>query len=476
MSTWNIAALTSLLCATLAGLACSDPAAGDDAGFADAASDAAVIDDAPRSDASSPSADAAVGWPGCGVAVRASEPANGRDGNGRSGWASAVSGDGRFIAFNSDASNLVPGDVNDAWDIFVKDIVTGELEVVSIASNGTRSNGDSGLGTAGEPISISADGRYVAFSSWATNLVPDDTNDAIDVFVYDRDDDMIERVSVSTAGAQGDVGAYWPSLNADGRYVAFTSFDTNLVPNDINDSGDVLLRDRVANTTTLISSTPAGDVANGPSGAAEMSGDGNVVSFASVATDLVVGVSSSSPKVYARDLLAGATELVSVSTSGTPAQVSQRSAVSYDGRYVAFDSQSPAAPGDGDGVEDIYIRDRNDGTTTLASVATSGAAANDSSGAVYPGISADGRYSVFTTTGALDPSDENATSDIYVFDLNAGTTTLVTVAPGGGAAGGILPEITADGKYVVFESALNTYAVSDSNGLEDVFLLPRFCP
>ena len=141
----------------------------------------------------------------------------------------SISADGRYVAFISDASNLVPGDTNGVTDIFVYDRQTGTIERVSVAADGTQGNGGSC-----QP-SISADGRYVAFSSYASNLVPGDTNGISDVFVYDRQTDTIERVSVAADGTQGNSYSWQPaSISADGRYVAFSSFASNLVPGDTN--------------------------------------------------------------------------------------------------------------------------------------------------------------------------------------------------------------------------------------------------
>src|SRR5437867_824550 len=151
----------------------------------------------------------------------------------------SISADGRFVAFSSLATNLVPGDTNGAFDVFVHDRLTGTTERVSVDSAGTQGHGNSS-----EP-SISADGRFVAFSSVATNRVPGDTNAAFDVFVHDRLTGTTERVSVASAGTQGNGSSLDPSISADGRFVAFSSVATNLVPGDTNGKEDVFVHDRL---------------------------------------------------------------------------------------------------------------------------------------------------------------------------------------------------------------------------------------
>src|SRR5262249_47460324 len=139
-----------------------------------------------------------------------------------------LSDDGRYVAFMSRASNLVPGDTNGNWDVFVRDRVAGTTERVSVATNGAE-----GHGWAGEPA-ISADGRYVAFTSSAPDLVAGDSNGGYDVFVHDRLNGTTERVSVATGGGEADQGGAAPMISGNGRFVAFSSFSTNLVPRDTN--------------------------------------------------------------------------------------------------------------------------------------------------------------------------------------------------------------------------------------------------
>jgi Tol biopolymer transport system component len=196
----------------------------------------------------------------------------------------SISADGRYVAFSSLASNLVPGDTNGKQDIFVHDRLTGQTTRVSVASDGTQGNGDSDF------ASISADGRYVAFSSLASNLVAGDTNGTWDVFVHDRLTGQTTRVSVASDGTQGNEDSIGVEISADGRYVAFTSLASNLVAGDTNGTWDVFVHDRLTGQTTRVSVASDGTEGNGHSlYGLSISADGRYVAFASVASNLVSG-------------------------------------------------------------------------------------------------------------------------------------------------------------------------------------------
>src|SRR4051794_24467034 len=202
---------------------------------------------------------------------RASVSSAGTEGNGpsaRFGGDTAVTANGRFVAFGSEASNLVAGDVNGAKDIFVRDRLSGSTERVSVSTSGQEAN----VGSGGP--SLSADGRYVAFSSAASNLVAGDTNARNDTFVRDRQSGTTERVSLSSAGAEGDNLSGAPAISSDGRFVAFWSYASNLVAGDTNGQSDVFLRDRQSGTTERISVSTAGAQGDGLSQVPTISGDG----------------------------------------------------------------------------------------------------------------------------------------------------------------------------------------------------------
>ena len=199
----------------------------------------------------------------------------------------AVSGDGRFVAFRSLATTLVPGDTNGVGDVFVHDRSTGVTERVSVDSRERQAVGDQGgvLDSNFGPPAISADGRYVAFDSWEPDLVPGDTNNSFDVFVRDRTTGELERVSVDSAGVEGDDWSLRPAISADARFVAFHSFAGNLVPGDGNNDFDIFVRDRQAGTTVRASVTTAGTEGGFQLGSSNpsLSADGRVVAFESEA-------------------------------------------------------------------------------------------------------------------------------------------------------------------------------------------------
>src|SRR5262245_36125797 len=176
----------------------------------------------------------------------------------------AISADGRYVAFESNSPNLVPGDTNDARDVFVRDRVLGTTERVSLTSAGGQSNQDPN-DFFSIVLSMSGDGQVVAFETLASNLVPGDTNGWADVFVRDRLHGTTERVSVDSNGAQAAGPSIDSSVSFDGRYVAFMSYAPNLVVNDTNGSSDIFVRDRVLGTTKRVSADSNGNEGNGNS-------------------------------------------------------------------------------------------------------------------------------------------------------------------------------------------------------------------
>jgi Tol biopolymer transport system component len=367
---------------------------------------------------------------------------------------SSISADGRFVAFASPASNLVPGDTNGTWDVFVHDRQLGTTERVSVATGGAEGNGDSLV------PSISADGRFVAFESQASNLVAGDTNGAPDIFVRDRQSGTTERVSVATGGAEGSDGSYNPSISPDGRFVAFESDASNLVPGDTNNLPDVFVRDRQSGTTERVSVTTSGAEVNGPSLSASISAEGRFVAFESFASNLVAGDTNGAWDIFVHDRQSGTTERVSVGTGGTQGNGdSYYPTISADGHFLAFTSEaSNLVAGDTNVSFDEFVHDRQTGTTERVSVATGGAQGNGNSGGYYPAsvsISADGRFVAFASDASnLVAGDTNGLGDILVRDRQRGTTERVSVGSGEAQANWFsnLPSISADGRYVSFSS------------------------
>jgi Tol biopolymer transport system component len=222
----------------------------------------------------------------------------------------SISGDGRYVVFVSDATNLVAGDTNKVPDIFVHDRVKGTTKRVSVASDGAE-----GVGGASTQPAISADGRYVAFVSEATNLVPGDTNGLADIFVHDMDKGTTQRVNVATGGTQAVGGhSFYPALNADGRFVAFLSDAANLVPKDTNGSWDIFVRDRQTGATERVSVASDSTQADAGSARASLSADGRYVAFESGASNLVPGDTNGVVDIFVHDRQTKKTARVSVLT------------------------------------------------------------------------------------------------------------------------------------------------------------------
>jgi Tol biopolymer transport system component len=391
----------------------------------------------------------------------------------------SISGDGRFVAFVSDATNLVPGDTNNWLDVFVHDRYTGETTLASVSSTGQQ-----GIGHSYKP-SISADGRFVAFVSEATNLVPNDTNDWDDVFVHDRQTGVTTLVSVSSTGQQGTGYSDGPSISADGQFVAFVSSATNLVPDDAKDWLDVFVHDRQTGETALVSVSSKGEQANGGSAsfASSISADGRFVAFISVATNLVPDDTNNWDDVFVHDRQTEQTTLVSVSSTGQQGDSYIREfSLSADGRFVAFSSAATnLVPDNSDGRLDVFVHDRQTEETTLASVGVNSPnqrqQANGDSFEVS--ISADGRFVAFSSDATSQlPHDTNGLMDVFVHDRQAGKTTLVSVSTADRRGNNVSysSSISADGRVVAFVSEASNLVPDDTNDWLDVFVHDRSKP
>jgi VCBS repeat-containing protein len=322
----------------------------------------------------------------------------------------SISADGRFVTYESNASSHVSGDTNGVQDIFVYDRQTGTTERVSVASDGTQANDSS------EYASISGDGRYVSYHSAASNLVPGDTNGAVDIFVYDRQTGMTERVSVASDGTEANGGSIKASLSADGDYVTFYSDASNLVDGDTNGVGDIFVYDRQTGMTERVSVASDGTEANGLSYYySSMSADGRFVTYSSAASNLVPNDKNGAYDIFVYDRQMGTTERVSIGNHGTEANGSSyMSSISADGRYISYQSDaSNLVDGDTNGASDIFIYDRLTHTTSQASVSQYGNEGNDTSGRSF--ISADGSYLVFDSHATnLVENDTNSAIDVFL--------------------------------------------------------------
>ncbi len=402
----------------------------------------------------------------------------------------AISDDGRLVAFFSSTDGLVAGDVNGASDVFVRDLAPpGMTELVSVNAAGTAS----GNGHSVVPV-MTPDGRFVAFLSKASNLAPgvSDTNGRDDLYVRDRGARVTRLVTVNAAGSDSgnDVTVTAAAaLSHDGRYVAFTSLANDLVADigDLPGTHDVFARDMVAGRTVLVSVNRTGGAAgNGISGGREaISDDGRLVTFASAANDLVDNDTNGRDDLYVRDRGARVTRLVTVnaagSDSGNDVTVTAAAALSHDGRYVAFTSLANdlvAGIGDLAGTHDVFARDMVAGRTVLVSVNRTGGAAGNGISGGREAISDDGRLVTFASA-AIDLVDNDTNGpqvDIFQRDLLAGRTFLLSgnaagTGSGNRASGSDALATTRDGGLVLFGSQASDLVPNDSNGqLNDVFL------
>ena len=386
-------------------------------------------------------------------------------GNGHSDSAT-ISADGRFVAFLSDASNLVPGDTNHT-DIFLLDRQTQKISRISVDPTGNQADFSSASPT------ISADGRFVAFASEATTLVTDDTNTSSDIFVYDRILGQISRVSVNSAGIQGNHSSVSPSISANGRYVTFSSGSTNLVPDDTNGSSDIFLYDRQVDQIRRISVDSAGVQGDGSSFDPHISEDGKFVAYQSYAHNLVPDDTSTDFEIFLYEVQTGLTTRVSVDSNGVQGnRNSFEPSVSGDGHFVTYRSQSfNLVPNDTNNNYDIFLYNRLTGQTECVSVDSSG---NQQDGNAFnPSISSDGRYITYESNASnLVPNDSNGQYDIFKYDRLAQSTTLVTVAASGeqGNGNSTNATISSSGRFVLFTSQATNIVPSDTNGAVDVFV------
>jgi Ca2+-binding RTX toxin-like protein len=375
----------------------------------------------------------------------------------------AMSADGRYVVFQSTATNLVGGDANGFFDVFMRDTLTGTTTLVSTATGGTQGNNVSSV------AAVTDDGRFVFFNSTATNLVGGDSNAVLDVFMRDTLTGVTTRVSTASDGSQANGASQNVDVTGNGAFIGFQSTATNLVGGDSNGFSDAFVKNLSTGAVTRISVADDESQANGNSLVARLSDDGNRASFVSTASNLTANDSNGAvTDVFVRDIAAGTTTLVSVSTGGGSGNAQSFGAsISGNGRYVVFESTaSDLVAGDTNGASDIFVRDLQTNTTTRVSTATDGSQSNDLS--IQSVISADGRYVVFMSNASnLVQGDTNALRDIFLKDMVTGNVTRLSVAADGSQLNDLsnTPQISADGHYVTFQSqATNTGAGTEGNG------------
>ena len=379
----------------------------------------------------------------------------------------AISEDGRYVAFASEATTLVPGDTNGERDVFVHDRLTGVVRRVSVDSAGVQGNGRS------TEAAISGDGLRVAFSSYSSNLVASDTNKTWDVFLHNLQTGTTVLISADSGGTQGNGWGIEPAVSLDGRFVAFSSDSSNLVAGDTNVDWDVFMHDLQSGATTRVSVSSAGNQATGSSFRPSLSRNGRWLSFQSDAADLVLGDTNGRNDVFVHDRQTGATSRVSVDSSGAQGDAtSQMGSISADGSCVAFDSDSTnLVAGDTNWDWDVFVHSRNTGVTTRVSVDSSGAQANRFS---FSGsLSENGRYvAYFSMATNLVVDDSNGAMDIFLQDRVNGAVSRLSVSNTGvqGNSSSQLPAITPDARFVAFESYSSNLVAADTNATQDIFV------
>jgi Tol biopolymer transport system component len=388
----------------------------------------------------------------------------------------SITADGRYVVFDSRATTLVPGNTAGVSQVFLRDRQTGAIEIISVNPSGNPGNAGSTGGT------ISADGRYVAFVSNAFDLVPGDVNGFSDIFVRDRQTGTTELLHVAIGGTQGNEQMYVPVISADGSAVAFQTAATNLVAGDTNGVFDIFVYDRTAAMTTLVSVNMSGLSANAPSYSPAISGDGRYVAFTTVASDIVPNDTNNLTDVFVRDRQTATTELVSVSTTGGVGdKQSFPESISPDGRFVVFASWADdLVAGDTNGAVDVFLRDRLLGTTELVSIGAGGVQEDNAS--TLPSLSDDGRYVAFWSRASnLLGSGPTRTPEVYVRDRQLGTNEVVSQSSGGTRGNGTnlisgfssAPALSSEGRFIAFYTNGTNLVPNDTNGWYDVFLRDR---
>ncbi|NUQ63357.1 MAG: M28 family peptidase, partial [Pirellulales bacterium] len=407
-----------------------------------------------------------TGEPGLpGWTVYADLSANGLLDNGEP--ASTTDVDGRYaLTILGPGAYLVAEQMQDGWRQTFPG-KPGATVKASIALGGALANQPS------YRPAISDDGRFVTFESFAGNLVPGDTNGELDIFVFDRQAGTVERVSVSSTGAQAETSCYFPAISADGRYVTFST-SASLASDDTDGVNDTYIHDRVTHTTERVSVSSDG-TATGGYATSSVSADGRYVAFLSRIA-LVAGDTNDRDDVYVRDRVAGTTERVSIASDGTPPlDYSSEPAISADGRYVVFSSpDGKLVPGDTGGHSDIFLHDRESHTTGRVSVSSEGSQGDNRS--IRPRISADGRNILFLSDATnLVPEDTNASTDVFLYDRETRTTTRLSVASDGSQISGFVdaPVVSATGRYVAFVTESANLVPGDTNNQRDLFVLDR---
>ncbi|WP_313919961.1 hypothetical protein [Tahibacter sp.] len=456
------------------------------------------------------------------------------DTNSDSSGTTGISDDGRHALFFSDASNLIAGDTNLSTDLFLYDHQEGSIERVNLGSGNVQANADTLL-----KADLSADARHIVFESRATNLVASDTHGTWQIYLRDRLTQTTTLVSRGLDGSGSTTGGYAPQISADGRYVVFISYDP-LVENDFNLSNDVYRYDRVGGTLDLISVAENGEIGDFGSDDARISADGRYVAFRTFASNLFAGDVNFAHDIVLRDTVGNVNVNASIRPGGgqfgAMHDLASGNALSADGRYVLFNTDMAIDPDDNGSFTDGFRYDRV--TNQSARVTRGPGGALLQHGAIARALSSDGNVVLMESTGddlvgfptlnyrrsyvrdistgmispvkvrpggfhaydeipdcglsgngavaycstytrALTDSDQNYFSDFFRSEIGADGGMRVSrplpdpVAAANGDSGGLVAGASDDGRYVVFDSLAENLVTGDINGVPDVFLRDR---
>jgi Ca2+-binding RTX toxin-like protein len=376
-----------------------------------------------------------------------------------------VTSNGRFVVFTGFSDDLVVGDTNLSSDIFMKDLDTGFISVISSGAFGVQGNNFSG-----SPF-ISADGRVAVWATASDNLVAGDNNGNGDIFARNLKTGVVTRVSVGANGSEGNFDSFGANVSDNGRFVMFHSASTTLTPSPTNGQDHAFLKDIWTGDLQVVDVSTAGAEGNGASTLSAMSGNGRLIAFSSSSTNLVAGDSNANADVFVRDVVAGTTRRVS--TTGAGAQLAlggDNPDISSNGRFVVFETATKIAAGDNNGVTDVYRKDLVTGQTLLVS----GSAAGVAPGAISAdgSISGDGRYVAFVSFGF---DGTGAVRDVFVKDMVSGAVRRISQTPAGGNADGnsSAPEISRDGRTIVFDTQAANLLPSDADADFDSYAAPN---
>lgn len=371
----------------------------------------------------------------------------------------SISGDGRYLVFASEASDLVVSDTNNVSDIFLLDRVERSLERISLSPTGAETNGHSF-----DPV-ISEDGHYVAFTSYADNIDAFDLNEVSDVFRYRLQTGTVERVSQGVNGTESNgPSSGRPAISANGRFVAFTSEATNIVPNDTNAWSDVFLFDTESGQTEKISE------GEGRGSQPALSSDGRMVVFTYEAQGLAERLFGlTAPRVFLHDRQSATTS--QVSQAHIRGGEAHSPAISGDGLYIAFLSDADFALGPRPEYDEVYLLNNTTDELERITQGSNNTAANGASSSVS--LSRDGRYIAFASDASnLAAFDRNERSDVFLFDQLSGLRRLNINTQGDEADGpSHSPIISSDARFVAFLSSASNLASVDDNGVDDVFVV-----